>query len=97
MRLFGNQLARASFGIAISVGLAVASTGCGDDNPTLAGDAPTTGSDGSMPNATLTSFVIDLIKNHSTDPTPADYSTFSALPDPDGDDNNTAAYSVLFQ
>jgi hypothetical protein len=97
MRLLRNQLARASFGIAIAVGLGLASTGCGDDNPSLAGDAPGSGSDGSVTNPTLTSFVIDLIKNHGTDPTPADSSTFSALPDPDGDDNNTAAYSVLFQ
>ncbi len=45
-------------------------------------DAMIDGGSGSA--ATLTSFVIDLIDNHSTDPTPAPFSAFSALPDPDG-------------
>ena len=45
---------------------------------------------------TLTSYVIDLVQNHTSDTTPAAYAEFSSLPDPDGDTNNTAAYSSLF-
>ncbi|MEP6865247.1 MAG: hypothetical protein ABJE66_31805 [Deltaproteobacteria bacterium] len=66
--------------------------GCGDDTPYVPQDAPTGGGSG-----TFTAFVIDLVMNHSADPTPVAYSTFSALPDPGGDANNQAAYASLFQ
>lgn len=77
---------------AIAVALAFASA-CGDDHPYVPADGP--GSGGGS--GTLTAFVIDLIENHSSDPTPAAYSDFSTLPDPDGSANNTAAYASLFQ
>ncbi|HUJ58292.1 MAG TPA: hypothetical protein VLX92_07360 [Kofleriaceae bacterium] len=80
--------------LGLVLGLALA--GCGpDDKLHLGGDAGT-GSDAGPPGATLTSYVIDLVNNHSSDPTPAAYAEFSTLPDPDGSDNNTAAYSSLF-
>jgi hypothetical protein len=89
---------RANFGLAIVLGLGLASGACGDDNPSVQHDAamPDTAIDAPMQAATLTTFVIDLIQNHSTDPTPAAFDTFSMLPDPDGTSNNTAAYNPLF-
>jgi len=65
---------------------------CGDDTPYVPQDAPTGGGSG-----TYTAFVIDLLMNHGNDAVPAAYTTFSALPDPDGDANNQAAYAGLFQ
>jgi hypothetical protein len=45
--------------------------------------------------ATLTSYVIDLVQHHTSDTeAPRAYSEFSALPDPDG--NNGSAYAPLF-
>jgi hypothetical protein len=76
----------------LGVGLALASA-CGDDHPYV----PADGGGSNAGSGTLTAFVIDLIENHTDDPTPADYSTFSTLPDPDGTANNTAAYDSLFQ
>jgi hypothetical protein len=72
----------------------VATTGCGDDNPTL-GQQDGSGS-GSNPGATFTSFVIDLVLNHGSDATPAAFTSFSTLPDPDGSANNPNAYNALF-
>ncbi len=71
--------------LAIACGLAA----CGPDDHLTTGDA--NGSD----SGTLTAYVIDLVQ--STDATPRPYSEFAALPDPDGDANNTAAYARLFQ
>lgn len=87
------------------LGLVLAAGACGDDNPQLATDAPkpidgatTDGMiDGSMPNANFTTFVIDLVKNHSADPTPVPFATFSTLADPDQTANNVHAYDSLFQ
>jgi|HubBroStandDraft_2_1064218.scaffolds.fasta_scaffold471221_2 hypothetical protein len=81
--------------LAIVVGLGQGFvTACGDDNPQL--------QDGSMPPMdgsgsgvdTFTKFVIDLIETPPA--TPAAFSTFSTLPDPDALDNNGSAYSSLF-
>ena len=69
---------------------------CGDDSPFVQKDGGPPG-DGPNPNATFTSYVIDLVNNHGADVTPAPYSAFSALPDPDGDANNLTAYTSLFQ
>jgi hypothetical protein len=77
---------------------------CGNDHPTVTpdgsgptADAPNSGSDGGMMSETLTAFVIDLVMNHTTaTEQPQPYSAFSALPDPDGSANNTAAYQSLF-
>jgi hypothetical protein len=78
--------------------VAVLAAACGDDNPSLAnpdGNGP--GSDGGGPNATLTSYVIDLVMNHTTaTDMPKPYTDFSTLPDPDGDMNNGSAYAPLF-
>lgn len=70
---------------------------CGDDGAKPNGDA---GMDAPMPDApvtaaTLTSYVIDLVQNHTTaTDTPRAYSEFQALPDPDG--SNGSAYAPLF-
>ncbi len=78
--------------------LAIALAACGPADHLHLGQDAGGGSDGSDGGTatTLTSYVIDLVTNHSGDPNPAAYATFSALPDPDGDSNNTAAYSSLF-
>jgi hypothetical protein len=76
----------------LSILVACALGACGDDTPYVPQDAPTGGGSG-----TYTAFVIDLVMNHSSDPAPVAYSAFSALPDPDGDANNQAAYASLFQ
>jgi hypothetical protein len=82
--------------VAVVLGFGFASAACGPDDPTLAEDG------GAMPDAEVpaddfTGFVIDLVNNHADDPAPAAYDTFKDLPDPDGDNNNTAAYQGLFQ
>lgn len=76
----------------LAILLSCALAACGDDTPYVPQDAPTGGGSG-----TYTAFVIDLVMNHSNDPAPAAYATFSTLPDPDGDANNQAAFSSLFQ
>jgi hypothetical protein len=79
--------------------LVAALAACGDDiRQQPGGDGG--GSDGSdaQPPATLTTFVIDLIKNQTADNTaPRPFADFSTLPDPDGDNNNVDAYKSLFQ
>jgi hypothetical protein len=64
--------------------------GCGDDSPYVPQDAP-------PEEQTLTTFVIDLINNHTEDPAPVAYDAFKDLPDPDGDNNNVTAFEGLFQ
>lgn len=77
----------------LAIGIGLALSACGPSDHLTVGDA---GSDG--PGGTLTSYVIDLITNHTDDMSaPRPYSEFSSLPDPDGDTNNTAAYGSLFQ
>ena len=71
--------------------------GCGDNSspPGAGGDA---GSDAPGA-ATLTSFVIDLIQNHTADNTqPVGFDQFATLPDPDLDkaDPTHGGYSSLF-
>jgi len=85
-------------GLALAIALGLAAGACGPDNKLhVADDAGVgPGSDAGSGNATLTSYVIDLVTNHSSDPAPAPYSAFGALPDPDGSNNNTGAYSSLF-
>lgn len=56
-------------------------------------DAP---GDGSNAAATFTTFVINLVLHVGPDTTPAAFSTFATLPDPDGVNNNTSAYASLF-
>jgi hypothetical protein len=77
--------------LAIVIGLAA----CGDDSPTVQDGSQTP--DGPGPAANFTAYVIDLVKNHTDDPTPAAFSDFMSLPDPDGDANNVHAYDTLFQ
>jgi hypothetical protein len=89
------KLRSSLLGLAIAVGLGLTAAACGDDSPFVPGDGPGSGS-GSGSNATFTSFVLDLVTNHTMDPAPADYSTFKDLPDPDGDSNNGSAYDSLF-
>jgi hypothetical protein len=85
------------------VPLVLLAVACGSSNKTNPSDAPPdvaidapkmidAGSNGE----TLTQFVVNLVLNVSASSTPAAFSTFSALPDPDGTNNNTAAYAVLF-
>ena len=82
-------------GVAIVLGFGCAA--CGDDSPYLAQDDAGMEPDAPSDPATFTSFVLDLIDKHGTDPAPATYESFKDLPDPDGDANNTSAYSSLFQ
>jgi hypothetical protein len=89
------KLRSSLLGLAIAVGLGLTAAACGDDSPFVPGDGPGSGS-GSGSNATFTSFVLDLVTNHTMDTAPADYSTFKDLPDPDGDSNNGSAYDSLF-
>lgn len=81
--------------LAILIALVAA---CGDDHPKMNADA---GADAApMPDAppqeaTLTSYVIDLVQHHTSDTeAPRPYSEFSSLPDPD--ENNGSAYAPLF-
>jgi hypothetical protein len=82
------------FGLILVLGLA--SAACGDDTPFVPSDGNGSGSGSGSGSATFTSYVIDLIQNHSTDQQPAAYTDFATLPDPDGDNNNGSAYSSLF-
>lgn len=93
----------------LAIIVALAAIGCGDN---LKGNTPPGGDDGGidagvdgpgdadidapMGDPTLTTFVIDLIENHTDNGPPAPFSMFEALPDPDGDANNTGAYDPLF-
>ena len=77
--------------------LLLALAACGNDDHLKTGDA---GTGSAMPDApttaaTLTSYVIDLVQNHTTaTDTPRPYSEFEALPDPD--QSNGSAYAPLF-
>ncbi|MFT3699952.1 MAG: hypothetical protein QM831_42805 [Kofleriaceae bacterium] len=82
---------------AIVLGLAIGSTACGDDSPYVPGSGTDGGSDMPPGGSTLTSYVIDLVQNHTTDQAAHPYSEFKDLSDPDGDMNNVHAYDVLFQ
>ncbi|HEY4244651.1 MAG TPA: hypothetical protein VGM88_32780 [Kofleriaceae bacterium] len=89
-----------AIGVALALGGAVS---CGDNK-----NAPTdgtsgsdggsdTGSDGPPNTSNLTGYVIDLVTNHTNaTETPRAFTEFQALPDPDGTNNNTTAYSSLF-
>jgi hypothetical protein len=89
---------------ALALALALSAAACGDDSPAVPSDSPTTPGDGSgsgsgsgSDNPTLTSYVIDLVMNHTTATETAHaYAEFSTLPDPDGTSNNGSAYSSLF-
>jgi hypothetical protein len=89
------KLRSSLLGLAIAVGLGLTAAACGDDSPFVPSDGQGSGSGSGS--ATFTSFVLDLVNNHTVDPAPADYSTFKDLPDPDGDNNNGSAYDSLFQ
>lgn len=87
------KLRSSLLGLAIAVGLGLTAAACGDDSPFVPGDG---NGSGSGSGATFTSFVLDLVNNHTADPTPTAYSTFEDLADPDGDTNNGSAYDSLF-
>lgn len=86
--------------------LGFAALACGDNDskpdahivPPIDSTTTTDGMiDGSVPAATLTSFVIDLVKNHTNSTElPKQFTDFSTLPDPDLTSNNLTAYSSLF-
>jgi hypothetical protein len=85
--------------------LGLAAVACGDDGNTTP-DAPKPPIDGTMIDApmidappapvTLTSYVIDLITNHTDNGPPRAFTDFSTLMDPDQTNNNLAAYASLF-
>jgi hypothetical protein len=70
---------------------------CGDNTkPATADGGKDTMADAAQP-LTLTTYVIDLIEHHTSETEAAHpMSEFQVLPDPDGDANNTSAYSALF-
>jgi hypothetical protein len=85
----------------------LAAAACGGNNNGPGQDAPPPpppGSDANPgsdapppPGATLTSYVIDLVTNHTTaTELPRPFSEFASLPDPDGANNNLTAYQSLF-
>jgi hypothetical protein len=81
--------------------LAVALAACGSSNKGHPADAsPDTKIDAMIDAgsavATLTTFVIAMVEANDSAGPPAAFSTFSSLPDPDGTNNNTAAYDSLF-
>ena len=79
----------------LAIGIGLALTACGPDDHLTVRDA---GADAGPPAGPLTSYVIDLVDNHTSETAPPrPYSEFGSLPDPDGDANNTAAYGSLFQ
>lgn len=86
----------------LGLALAGAAVSCGDDRRPPQSDAPETPPDTPPdtpppPPATLTSFVIGIIENETlTTNAPHAAADFVDLPDPDGDDNNAAAYDALF-
>ena len=90
------KLRSSLLGLALAVGLGLAASACGGDNPYIPSDGQGSGSGSGSGAATFTSYVIDLITNHSSDQTPASYADFKDLPDPDGDNNNGSAYDSLF-
>jgi len=78
-------------------------SGCNDNTNNSGTDSGGTGSDSGLGSdggtavATLTSYVIDLVANHTTaTDLPRPYSEFQLLPDPDGASNNGSAYQALF-
>lgn len=80
-------------GLLLGVGLAA----CGD-NKGVVPDGPVVTIDAPVVAATLTTFVIDQIKNNTNDMAlPVTFATFATLPDPDGNTNNLTAYASLFQ
>jgi hypothetical protein len=91
------------FATIFALALALSAAACGDDSPNVPSDSPTTppgdgsGSGSGSDNPTLTSYVIDLVMNHTVATETAHaYTEFSTLPDPDGTANNGSAYSSLF-
>jgi hypothetical protein len=83
--------------LVIAAVFVLAAGACGPNPKLHLADGPPPGPDAGTPPATFTSFVINLVLNESNTATPFAYSTFATLPDPDGSDNNTSAYSSLFQ
>lgn len=58
---------------------------------------PDAAPDGGNPNANFTSYVIDLVKNHTTSTeSPMAYSAFSTLADPDATNYTSNPYASLF-
>lgn len=88
----------AGLAVALVLGAALIA-GCGDDGGQPGTDAsidsPVDADVDAPPPVTFTSFVIDLVEHQTSDTTdPVPYATFSGLDDPDQD--NPAAYSILF-
>ena len=91
-------------GLLLALGLA--GMACGDNEakpdapvvPPIDGSSQDAPTDGTVTPATLTAYVIDLVKNHTNETElPKPFTDFSTLPDPDQTNNNVTAYSTLFQ
>jgi hypothetical protein len=76
------------------LGAAVACGSNGNSKHDSSIDTPAPGSDAGSGAETFTQFVINLVLNVGADTTPAAFSTFENLPDPDV--NNGSAYASLF-
>jgi len=86
--------------LALGLGLVLAVVGCGDNLPASSGSHGDGGSDGPPGQTNLTTFVIDLIQNHTDDHAqPVAFDEFSTLSDPDLNDPDprTGGYAGLFQ
>lgn len=78
--------------------IAVAIVACSSSSDHGTSDSGTPGDgSGSGSSGTFANFVIDLVENQTSDTTtPVAFASFSTLPDPDGDANNTAVFGPLF-
>lgn len=85
----------------LALGLLLAVTACGDNLPGGPGGSGSDGGDdGGVTAKNLTTFVVDLIKNHTDDQAPpVAFDEFSTLSDPDLNDIDpkTGGYATLFQ
>jgi hypothetical protein len=86
--------------VRLALALVLVVAACGDGKKTETPDSgmqpmPDAMADASNPEATFTSYVIELITNQTSNTTPArPYAEFATLPDPDT--SNGSAYQSLF-
>ena len=83
----------------LALGLLLTIAACGDNLRATATGGSDGGTDGPHHASNLTTFVIDLIENHTDDHArPVAFDAFATLPDPDVNnaDPKTGGYATLF-